>query len=89
MKNGLATFLILSGLATSGGCASNLGSMSPGEFSPDDAMKIRNVDPTGRVANADADALVTPNMRAAVLVVGLSEMSRMVDSARGQVHDRR
>lgn len=88
MKNSLATSTFLIGLMLTGGCASNL----TRSLSPDDAMVIPNVEPAGtRVAGLRnvsdtqaADQLVTTNMKAAVIVVGLSQMSRLVDSARGQ-----
>ena len=85
MHKALATSMFLIGLTLTVGCASNL---SP-SFSPDDAMMIRNVEPAdARVADTHpaSDVLVTANMKAAVLVVGLSQMSRLVDSARGR-HD--
>lgn len=88
MKHSLATSIFVIGLTLTGGCASNLNQ----SFSPDDAIRIPNVDPDGtRVAGLRnvsdtqaADQLVTTNMKAAVIVVGLSQMSRLVDSARGQ-----
>ncbi len=79
MKNGLTTSMLLIGLTMTGGCASN-----PSQpFSPGDAMTI----PGTRVADGrstEAADLVTTNMKAAVIVVGLSEMSRLADSAQGQ-----
>ena len=83
MKNSLATSVFLIGLTMTGGCASNLSQ----PFPPGDAMTIPNAEPSGtRVAQSARGSaeLVTTNMKAAVIVVGLSEMSRLVDSARGQ-----
>jgi hypothetical protein len=79
MKNRLTTSMFLIGLSMTGGCASNLSQ----SLSPSDAMTI----PDTRVADGrstQAADLVTTNMKAAVIVVGLSEMSRLADSARGQ-----
>jgi hypothetical protein len=79
MKNSLATSMFVIALTMTGGCASNLSQ----PLSPGDAMTI----PGTRVADGrstQAADPVTTNMKAAVIVVGLSEMSRLADAARGQ-----
>ena len=81
MKHEAFSLMVLVGLTTLSGCASNQ------PLSADDSRNVSEVKVASlAVANPlrEEQTLVTSDMKAAVLVVGLTQMSVLVDSARGQ-----